>query len=53
MGEIGMQNRVPALIRNNPSASDMDLIEKSGVPPGTFYKYKKILRQKGLICRDF
>ncbi len=21
----------------------MDLIEKSGVPPGTFYKYKKIL----------
>jgi len=27
----------------------MDLIKKSGVPPGTFYKYKKILRQKGLI----
>ena len=49
MGEIGMKNRVLTLTRNSPSASDMDLIEKSGVPPGTFYKYKKILRQKGLI----
>ena len=44
-----MKNRVLALIRNNPGASDMDLIEKSGVPPGTFYKYKKILERKGLI----
>jgi DNA-binding IclR family transcriptional regulator len=49
MGEIGMKNRVLALIRNSPGASAMDLIEKSGVPPGTFYKYKKILRQKDLI----
>ncbi|MGA2626826.1 MAG: hypothetical protein ABSF63_07185 [Candidatus Bathyarchaeia archaeon] len=44
-----MKNRVLALIRNKPGASDMDVIEKRDVPPGTFYKYKKILRQKGLI----
>ena len=49
MGEIGMEDRVLALIRNNPGASDMELMEKSGLSRATFYKYKGILQRKGAI----
>jgi hypothetical protein len=49
MGEIDMKNRVLALIRNNPDASDIELMEKGGISRKTFYKYKKILQGKGGI----
>jgi hypothetical protein len=49
MGEIGMEDRVLALIKNNPGASDMELMEKSGLSRATFYKYKGILQRKGAI----
>jgi hypothetical protein len=49
MGEMGMENRILALIKANPNASDNELIKKGRVVRGTFYKYKRILRDKGLI----
>jgi hypothetical protein len=49
MSDMGMEDRVLALIRNNPDASDMELLEKSGLSRATFYKYKGILQRRGLI----
>jgi hypothetical protein len=49
MGEMGMENRILALLKSNPNASDNELIKKSGIARGTFYKYKRILREKGVI----
>ena len=49
MGELGMERRVQALIKNNPDASDNELMEKGGISRKTFYKYKKILQGKGDI----
>ena len=49
MGEIGTENRVLALIKNNPRVPDSEIIESSGISRGTFYKYKKILHAKGAI----
>jgi ACT domain-containing protein len=49
MGEMGMENRILALIKSNPDASDNELIRKSSIARGTFYKYKKILQGKGAI----
>jgi hypothetical protein len=48
-GEIGTENRVLTLIKNNPSASDTELMEKSDLSRATFYKYKMILQRRGLI----
>jgi ACT domain-containing protein len=49
MGELGIENRVLALIKSHPEAADKELIELSGLSRGTFYKYKKILHSKGAI----
>jgi hypothetical protein len=49
MGELGMEKRVEALIRDNPNASDNELMEKGGISRKTFYKYKNILLGKGDI----
>jgi hypothetical protein len=49
MGELGMEKRVEALIKNNPDASDKELMEKSGISRKTFYKYKKVLLGRGVI----
>jgi len=49
MGELGTENFVLSLIKNNLGASDKELLKKSGLSRGTFYKYKKILQRKGLI----
>jgi len=49
MGEIGTENRVLTLIKNNRGAFDIELLEKSGLSRATFYKYKKILQGRGLI----
>ena len=48
-GEIGTENRILTLIKNNPGASDIELLEKSGLSRATFYKYKRILQRKGAI----
>jgi hypothetical protein len=49
MGELGMEKRVEALIKNNPGASDNELIEKGGISRKMFYRYKKILQARGDI----
>jgi hypothetical protein len=49
MGELGIENRVLSLIKKNPDKPDKDIIKMSGLSKGTFYKYKKILQNKGLI----
>jgi len=49
MGELGIENLVLSLFRKNPGLTDKELIKKSNVSKGTFYKYKKILQGKGLI----
>jgi ACT domain-containing protein len=49
MGEMGMENRILALLKTNPKASDNELIKKSGVARGIFYKYKRVLPGKGVI----
>jgi len=49
MGEMGMENRILNLLKTNPNASGSEVIRKSGVVRGTFYKYKRILRAKGAI----
>jgi len=49
MGELGTENRVLGLIKNNPNLSDNERIKKSGLSRGTYYKYKEILRTKGAI----
>ena len=49
MGELGTENRVLSLIKQNPNRSDKEIIKMSGLSKGTFYKYKKILQGKGQI----
>ena len=49
MGELGTEKLILSIIRNNPQATDQELIELSGVSRGTYYKYKKKLEQRGLI----
>ena len=49
MGELGTENRILSLLKRHPELSDKELIKKSNVTRGTFYKYKKILRAKDLI----
>jgi hypothetical protein len=49
MGELGTENRILSLFKKYPAELDKELIEKSGVSKGTFYRYKKILQGKGLI----
>lgn len=49
MGELGTENLVMATIKRYGSLSDKELIKKSGLSRGTFYKYKNILKRKGLI----
>jgi len=49
MGELGIESRVLSLVKKNPDKPDKDIIKMSGLSKGTFYKYKKILQNKGLI----
>jgi ACT domain-containing protein len=49
MGELGTENRLLSVLKKNLGSTDEELIEKSGVSRGTFYRYKKILHGKGLI----
>ena len=49
MGESGAQRLVLSLFKKNHSSTDKELIEKSGLSRGTFYRYKKILKEKDLI----
>jgi hypothetical protein len=49
MGELAIEKRVQALIRDNPDASDNELMDRSGISRKTFYKYKNILQAKGDI----
>ena len=49
MGELGVENRILSLFKKNPGVSDKELIKKSGVSKGTFYRYKKILQGKSVI----
>jgi hypothetical protein len=49
MSELGTENLVLSLLRHNADLTDNELIKKSGLSRGTFYKYKKILQGKGLI----
>ena len=49
MGELGIENRILSIIKSNPYDSDKEVIKKSGVSRGTYYKYKKILRAKGAV----
>jgi hypothetical protein len=49
MGALGHESLVLSLFRNYAGCSDDELIEKSGLSRGTFYKYKRILRAKGAI----
>jgi ACT domain-containing protein len=37
------------LIKKNPDKPDKEIIKMSGLSKGTFYKYKKVLQNKGLI----
>jgi len=49
MGELGTENLVLSVLKQNPDIADKELIMKCGVSRGTFYRYKKILHDKGLI----
>jgi hypothetical protein len=49
MGEMGVENRILAAIKEHPGAPDSEMISKSGVSRGTFYKYKKVLQQKNAL----
>lgn len=51
MGELGIENLVLSVFKKNPGIADKELIKKSGVSSGTFYKYKRILQVKGLVLR--
>jgi hypothetical protein len=48
MGELGSEDLVLSLFRKYP-ISDEELIEKSKLSRGTFYKYKRILQERGQI----
>jgi hypothetical protein len=49
MGELGTENLLLSIFKKYPGEPDKELIKKSSVSKGTFYKYKKILQRKGLI----
>jgi ACT domain-containing protein len=49
MGELGSESLVLSLLKKYPGCSDDELIEKSGLSRGTYYRYKRILRAKGAI----
>jgi hypothetical protein len=49
MGELGTENRILSVLKQNVGATDRELIKKSGVSRGTYYKYKKILLGKELL----
>ena len=49
MGELGTENRILYILKQNVGDTDSELIKKSGVSRGTFYKYKKILQGKNLL----
>jgi DNA-binding MarR family transcriptional regulator len=49
MGELGTENLVLSLFKRHPDLPDKELIEKSNLSRGTFYRYKKILLEKGLV----
>jgi ACT domain-containing protein len=51
MGELGIENRILSVLKQNVGDMDNELIKKSGVSRGTFYKYKRILQVKGLISK--
>jgi hypothetical protein len=49
MGELGTENLVLSLFKKHPGVSDKELIERSNLSRGTFYRYKRLLQGKGLI----
>lgn len=49
MGELRTENRILSLFKKCPDEPDKQLIKKSGLSRGTFYRYKKILQGNGLI----
>ena len=49
MGELGIETRILSVLKQNVGDTDNELIKKSGVSRGTFYKYKKILQGKDLL----
>jgi len=49
MGELGTENFMLSLIKNNPQSTDNELIKMGKLARGTFYKYKKILLSKGTL----
>ena len=49
MGELGAENLVLSLFRKHPGCPDKELIEKSKLSRGTFYRYKRILQERGQI----
>jgi hypothetical protein len=49
MGELGIEIRILSILKQNVGDTDNELIKKSGVSRGTFYKYKKILQGKDLL----
>jgi hypothetical protein len=48
-GTLGPESLVLSLFSRYPGCSDNELIEKSELSRGTFYRYKRILRAKGAI----
>jgi hypothetical protein len=49
MGELGTENLVLSLFKSHPELTDKQRIEMSGLSKATFYKYKKIIKTRGLI----
>jgi hypothetical protein len=49
MGELGAESLVLSLFKRYPGCSDKELIEKSGLSRGTFYRYKRILQERDQI----
>jgi hypothetical protein len=49
MGELGAESLVLSLFRKHPGCPDKELIEKSKLSRGTFYRYKRILQERGQI----
>jgi len=48
-GTLGPESLVLSLFSRYPGCSDNELIEKSELSRGTFYKYKRILQARGAI----
>jgi len=46
---LSMETKVREVIISNPSMEDKERIKLAGMSKQTFYKYKKILRRKGVI----